>query len=63
MSSIDERQQPRYAGLAKAAEYVDCSTWVIRKWLAHGLITPYRVGTKLLRVDLNEIDALMAAGK
>ena len=47
----------RYASLNKAAEYWSCSTWTIRRRIANGTLTGFRLGPRMLRVDLNELDA------
>lgn len=52
----------RYARIAAAATYLDVHPFTIRAMIADGRLTPYRSGPRLLRVDLNEIDALMANG-
>jgi excisionase family DNA binding protein len=46
----------RYASVAAAAEHADVNSRTIRRWIADGLITGYRVGGKLVKVDLDEID-------
>ena len=46
----------RYASLADAAAYVDVDERTIRRWIAAGLLTGYRLGQKTIRVDLNEVD-------
>jgi excisionase family DNA binding protein len=53
MSSTPER---RYASLPKAAEYLGCNERTIRRHIASGDITGYRLG-RVYRVDLNELDA------
>ena len=50
---------PRYASAKEAAEYVGCSVSTIERWIARGELTAYRYGTRLTRVDLNEIDQLL----
>lgn len=50
----------RLESLATAAEYADVCPRTIRRWIAAGLLTGYRAGPKLLRVDLNELDAMLA---
>jgi excisionase family DNA binding protein len=47
----------RYASLNEAAEYWSCSTWTIRRRIADGTLTGFRLGPRMLRVDLNELDA------
>jgi excisionase family DNA binding protein len=50
----------RYAKIHDAAEYLAVSHITIRQMIRDGRIHAYRSGTRLVRVDLNEIDALMA---
>lgn len=47
----------RYASLQEAAEYLGCHERTIRRLIATGKLTGYRIGRKLLRIDLNELDA------
>lgn len=49
----------RYAKLAEAAEYLGVTDRTIRQMIADGRLTGYRSGPRLVRVDLNEIDAAM----
>lgn len=49
----------RYATLFEAAEYLGVTDRTVRKMIADGRITGYRSGTRLVRVDLNDIDAAM----
>ena len=49
----------RYGTLSQAAEYLGVTTRTIRQMIADGRLTGYRSGTRLVRVDLNEIDAAM----
>jgi excisionase family DNA binding protein len=50
----------RYARINDAAAYLDVNPITIRTMIADGRIHGYRSGQRLLRVDLDEIDALMA---
>jgi len=52
----------RYALIPRAALYADANPLTIRTWIAQGKITMYRSGAKFIRVDLNEIDALLERG-
>ncbi|MGA7131645.1 MAG: excisionase family DNA-binding protein [Mycobacterium sp.] len=45
--------------MADAAEYLKVTERTIRQMIADGRLTGYRSGTRLVRVDLNEIDAAM----
>lgn len=49
----------RFASLIAAAEYADVCERTIRRRIAAGELTGYRVGPRLIRVDLNELDSLM----
>lgn len=48
----------RLAGIAAAADYNDVSTRTIRRYIAEGRIPGYRVGPRLVKVDLDDLDAL-----
>ncbi|KUH89808.1 helix-turn-helix domain-containing protein [Mycobacterium sp. IS-1556] len=47
----------RYAKLAEAAEYLQVTERTIRQMITDGRLTGYRNGPRIVRVDLNEIDA------
>ncbi len=49
----------RYATQAEAAEYLGVTTRTIRQMIADGRLTGYRSGARLIRVDLNDVDAAM----
>lgn len=49
----------RYGGLTLAAEYLGCSEKHLRRMIARGEITGYRLGSRSIRVDLDELDALL----
>lgn len=48
----------RLTSVQAAADYADVSTRSIRRWIASGLIPGYRVGPRLVKVDLNDLDKL-----
>ena len=48
-------QGRRYASMAKATAYADCSDKTIRRLISQGKITGYKLG-RVLRIDLNELD-------
>ena len=56
------RKQPpiEYARITKAAKRFDVNPATIRRMIADRRIKGYRSGTRLIRVDLNEIAALLA---
>lgn len=49
----------RYAKPSEAAEYLGVTTRTIRQMIADGRLTGYRSGARLVRVDLNQLDAAM----
>ena len=46
----------RLATIPAAADYVGVDPRTLRRWVSAGLIPGYRLGTKTIRVDLDEID-------
>jgi len=51
----------RLVTIADAAEYVGCTTKTIRRRISDGTISGFRFGPRLIRVDLNELDAMAVA--
>jgi excisionase family DNA binding protein len=49
---------PRWASLAEASEYLHIPNHTIRDWISAGLLPAYRVGPRLIQVDLNDCDRL-----
>lgn len=47
------------APIQVAAEHGACSPRTIRRRIADGSLTGYRMGPRLIRVDLNELDAML----
>jgi excisionase family DNA binding protein len=57
-----------WVSLADAAEHVGVTTRTLRRWIAAGTLPAYRVGPRLVRVNLDDLEELMrpiaaAAGK
>ncbi len=50
---------PRYVTLERAATYIDTTPRTIRRAIAEGRLTGYRFGKRMLRVDLNEVEAAL----
>lgn len=48
----------RFASIAEAALHCDVSTRTLRRYISSGLLTGYRIGPRILRVDLDEVDGL-----
>lgn len=49
----------RYVRIGEAAEYLGVTDRTIRQMIADGRLTGYRSGRRLVRLDLNEVDAAM----
>lgn len=45
--------------LAAAAEYANVSTRTLRRYISTGRLAGYRVGPRLVKVDLNQVDAMV----
>ena len=59
MADTSAGPRRRYAKIAEAAEYLGVTTRTIRQMIADGRLTGYRNGPRVIRVDLNEVDAAM----
>lgn len=53
------RHPRRYASQQEAADYIGVTSRTIRQMIADGRLTGYRSGSRLVRVDLNELDEAM----
>jgi excisionase family DNA binding protein len=51
----------RWASIPAGADYLNAHPSTIRLMIRQGRLKAYRSGTKLIRIDLNELDALMGA--
>jgi len=49
----------RLGSVADAAAYADVSSRTIRRWIATGRLPGYRVGPRLVKVDLADLDAIV----
>lgn len=45
----------------EAGQYAGVDERTIRRWVANGHLPGYRIGPRLMRVDLNDIDAMLRA--
>jgi excisionase family DNA binding protein len=52
----------RWASIDDAAAYLGIHPRTVRKLAAQGRLTLYRNGPRLVRVDLNEVDAMLTPG-
>jgi excisionase family DNA binding protein len=51
----------RWISLDEAAKRCSVDTTTVRRWIAAGELTGYKVGPKLLRVNAADVDALFIA--
>lgn len=51
------KSQRRLASIPVAAETADVCDRTIRRWIAQGRLVGYRVGPRLIKVDLDELEA------
>jgi excisionase family DNA binding protein len=47
----------KLVSIAAAADHYDVSRQTVRRWIASGKITAHRIEPRLIRVDLDEIEA------
>ena len=47
----------RWSTIAGTAEYLGVSPRSLRTYISHGIVTAYRFGPRIVRLDLNEVDA------
>ena len=60
MRTTNELRGPRnWASMQDAADYMGVSLRTVREWITQGRITGYRINARVIRVDLNELDAAM----
>jgi len=53
------RQARQLVTLAAAANHAAVSVKTLRRYIATGRLVGYRMGPRLIRVDLNELDRLL----
>jgi len=53
------RTPRRYISLEESAEYLGVSEQTIRRFIANGKLTGYRAGSRMIRVDLHELEGLL----
>ncbi|OPX12002.1 helix-turn-helix domain-containing protein [Mycobacterium sp. AT1] len=57
--SRDVAAHPRLVTPKVAAEYCGVHPYTIRRWVQQGRLEGYRTGPKLIRVDLDAVEALV----
>lgn len=59
MKRTTQPAQRRLISLAAAAERLDVCPRTIRRYIAAGRLTAYRIGPRLIKIDLNELDQMV----
>ena len=59
MAKSATKEARRLVSIAQASDYADVNPKTIRRWIAAGHLPGYRMGPRLLKVDLNELDAML----
>lgn len=49
----------RLDSIPNAAEYIGVNPKTIRRWIAAGRLSAYRLGPRLIKVDLDQLDAML----
>jgi excisionase family DNA binding protein len=62
LSAVNGNTRRRYVTIDEAAEYLSLHPATIRQMLADRRLTPYKLGPRVVRVDLNQIDDAMEQG-
>lgn len=52
---------PRWATKEQAAQHIGVHPRTIMRWAAQGRLPIHRLGDRLVRFDLNEVDAMLTA--
>ena len=54
-----EVRSQRFVALARAADYLDVAPYTVRQYISDGKLTGYRLAGGHVRVDMNEVEALL----
>lgn len=55
-----ERRYPERIGLQEAADYCDVDPRTVRRWIAAGRVNAVRIGPRLIKFDVAELDKIMS---
>lgn len=58
LANRSERRHPELVGLTEAADRLNVSYRTLRRWINEGRLNAVRVGPKLLKVSLEDLDKL-----
>jgi excisionase family DNA binding protein len=55
---VPQSKRPNRVGINEASEILGVAPKTIRRYIASGRLTAYRVGPRLIKVDVESIEAL-----
>ena len=55
------QRRPQLISMTEAAARLDISTRTLRRYIAAGRLTAYRIGPRLIKIDAAELDQLPVA--
>lgn len=58
MKRTTDRSQRRLTSVQAAADYADLCARTIRRYIAQGILPAYRIGPRLVKVDLDDLDKI-----
>jgi len=59
MNTPSQTSRRQYESVGDAAARVGVSTKTVRRWIASGQLAGYRMGSRLLRVDPDDVDRML----
>ncbi|MFD6677657.1 helix-turn-helix transcriptional regulator [Rhodococcus zopfii] len=60
---MERNNTRRLVTVAQAAEYCEMGVSTLRRYIAEGRVPAHRIGPKMVRLDLDELDAVLTARK
>jgi excisionase family DNA binding protein len=58
MAAEGQQHEHRYVPLGEGADYAGIPIGTVRDWIRRGILPGYRIGPRLLQVNLDDIDEL-----
>lgn len=56
----DEQFSRAYVGIPEAATYLDVATKTVRRLIASGRLPAYRLGNRVLKVKISDLDGVLS---
>lgn len=58
-SNVVHTVPPRWGSIEQTAEHLGVHPRTVRRMIAEGRLTGFRLGSRIVRIDLNEVDDLL----